>query len=44
MTASRVLVVDDEVGLARALSITLRAVGWDVRPAGWCSATARRCG
>ena len=31
MTASRVLVVDDEAGLARALAITLRAVGWDVR-------------
>ncbi len=34
MTGSRVLVVDDEVGLARALAITLRAVGWDVRLAG----------
>ena len=33
MTDSRVLVVDDEVGLARALAITLRAVGWDVRVA-----------
>ena len=34
MTGSRVLVVDDEAGLARALAITLRAVGWDVRVAG----------
>ncbi|HEY3547896.1 MAG TPA: response regulator transcription factor [Propionicimonas sp.] len=31
MTGPRVLVVDDEAGLARALAITLRAVGWDVR-------------
>jgi len=29
-----VLVVDDEAGLARALAITLRAVGWEVRVAG----------
>ena len=29
----RVLVVDDEAGLARALAITLRAVGWDVQVA-----------
>jgi two-component system KDP operon response regulator KdpE len=34
VTGSRVLVVDDEAGLARALAITLRAVGWDVRVAG----------
>ncbi len=34
MTGPRVLVVDDEAGLARALAITLRAVGWDVRVAG----------
>jgi two-component system KDP operon response regulator KdpE len=31
VTGPRVLVVDDEAGLARALAITLRAVGWDVR-------------
>ena len=34
MTGARVLVVDDEAGLARALAITLRAVGWEVRQAG----------
>ena len=30
MTGARVLVVDDEPGLARALAINLRAHGWDV--------------
>jgi two-component system KDP operon response regulator KdpE len=34
VTGPRVLVVDDEVGLARALAITLRAVGWEVQVAG----------
>lgn len=34
MSRPRVLVVDDETGLARALAITLRASGWDVRTAG----------
>ena len=34
MTGPRVLVVDDETGLAHALAITLRAVRWDVRVAG----------
>ncbi len=33
MTGPRVLVVDDERGLAQALAITLRAVSWDVRVA-----------
>ncbi len=32
-TGARVLVVDDEPGLAHALTITLRASGWDVRTA-----------
>lgn len=34
MPAHRVLVVDDEPGLAHALAITLRAAGWDVATAG----------
>lgn len=34
MAGSTILVVDDEPGLAHALSITLRATGWDVRTAG----------
>ncbi len=34
MTGTRVLLVDDEAGLARALAITLRAAGWEVRTAG----------
>ncbi len=33
MTASRVLVVDDEPGLVRALAINLRAHGWEVATA-----------
>ena len=33
MTGNRVLVVDDEPGLAHALAITLRASGWDVATA-----------
>jgi two-component system KDP operon response regulator KdpE len=33
MTASRVLVVDDEPGLVRALAINLRSRGWDVAAA-----------
>jgi two-component system KDP operon response regulator KdpE len=32
-SGSRVLVVDDEAGLARALAITLRAFGWEVHVA-----------
>jgi two-component system KDP operon response regulator KdpE len=34
VTGARVLVVDDETGLARALAITLRASGWQVRAVG----------
>ena len=34
MAGNRILVVDDEPGLAHALSITLRATGWDVTTAG----------
>ena len=34
MTGNRILVVDDEPGLAHALSITLRATGWEVTTAG----------
>ena len=33
MTAARVLVVDDEPGLVRALAINLRSSGWDVATA-----------
>ena len=33
MTASRVLVVDDEPGLVRALAINLRSSGWEVATA-----------
>ncbi|GAB2475157.1 response regulator [Xylanimonas ulmi] len=33
MTGNRVLVVDDDAGLARALAINLRAHGWDVTTA-----------
>jgi len=34
VTGNKILVVDDEPGLAHALSITLRASGWDVTTAG----------
>ncbi|KRD45051.1 two-component system response regulator [Cellulomonas sp. Root930] len=34
MAGNKILVVDDEPGLAHALSITLRASGWDVTTAG----------
>jgi len=34
MTGARILVVDDEPGLAHALAINLRAHGWDVATAG----------
>ena len=34
MTGNKILVVDDEPGLAHALAITLRASGWDVTTAG----------
>ena len=34
MAGNRILVVDDEPGLAHALSITLRATGWEVTTAG----------
>ncbi|GAA1714248.1 response regulator [Isoptericola hypogeus] len=34
ITGNRVLVVDDDAGLARALAINLRAHGWDVTVAG----------
>jgi two-component system, OmpR family, KDP operon response regulator KdpE len=34
VTANKILVVDDEPGLAHALAITLRASGWDVVTAG----------
>jgi two-component system KDP operon response regulator KdpE len=34
MAGSKILVVDDEPGLAHALAITLRASGWDVTTAG----------
>ena len=33
MTATRILVVDDEPGLVHALAINLRARGWDVATA-----------